>query len=73
MVWGVLWVLCIDYLMRGRPNRQLNRHRRRVDVGNSRLRRVLLLGLAAGTIAVVAGVVAGVVAVATGDGLPRIK
>ena len=35
---------CIDYLMWGRLNRQLNKHRRKVDVGNSRLWRVLLLG-----------------------------
>ena len=38
---------CIDYLMRERPNCQLNKHRRRVDVGNSRLWRILLLGSAA--------------------------
>ena len=53
--------------MRGRPNRQLNRHGHGVDVGNSRFRRVLLLGPATGsTTAIAAGVAAGVVAVAGG-------
>ena len=42
----------------------------RVDVGNSRLRRVLLLGPATGsTTAVATGIAAAVVAVAAGGGL----
>ena len=44
---------CVYYLIRGRPNRQLNWHERGVDVGNSRFRRVLLLRMVAGATAAV--------------------